>query len=508
MSRLPPPEPGVFSGDPIQFPGWLTPFELLIECRQIKPAERLHYLKRYLSGQAKECVEGFVLLSSDSAYDDAKKLLKERFGNNFSVANAFRQKLHNWPKISGNDAVGLMKLSDFLRQCETAMKANTYLKVLDDCHENHHILKKLPDWLVTRWSRLASDWMDLHENFPPFNEFCRFITKEAKIANNPVTAMQNVKSAGTWIRQEDAKIKRHVGATEVQSEEYSLYDSSSKGGFGQAKKKYYTGVSTQKKKRPCHLCSQDHHLDVCPDFLRKKLADRTKYIKEEKLCFGCLNSNHVSKDCKRKMECNICQKNHPTSLHDDHWKPRKGEEMSEETVTREQATVAKTSTSDRSHLSSTSAIVPVYVSSREDPQTEKLVYAMLDTQSDTSFITEEACNSIRADGPTTDLILSTMSSDRTVVQARKISNLVVRGYNSDKKLDLPTLYTTSEVPGNRNHIPTCETAKQWAHLRPIATQIPSLLNAEFGLLIGYNCSQALLPREIIASPTDPKEPYA
>lgn len=31
MSRLPPPEPGMFLGDPIQFPSWLTSFELLIE---------------------------------------------------------------------------------------------------------------------------------------------------------------------------------------------------------------------------------------------------------------------------------------------------------------------------------------------------------------------------------------------------------------------------------------------------------------------------------------------
>lgn len=45
ISQLPPPEPGIFLGDPIQFPEWLTSFELLTESRQITAAERLHYLK-------------------------------------------------------------------------------------------------------------------------------------------------------------------------------------------------------------------------------------------------------------------------------------------------------------------------------------------------------------------------------------------------------------------------------------------------------------------------------
>lgn len=38
----------------------------------------------------------------------------------------------------------------------------------------------------------------------------------------------------------------------------------------------------------------------------------------------------------------------------------------------------------------TSMIMPVWVSSKNDPGTEKLVYAMLDTKSDATFIDREA----------------------------------------------------------------------------------------------------------------------
>jgi len=50
------------------------------------------------------------------------------------------------------------------------------------------------------------------------------------------------------------------------------------------------------------------------------------------------------------------------------------------------------------------------------------------------------------------------------------------------------------------HIPTSRTANQCPQLQPIAQKLPPLLNADFGLFIGYNCSSALT--------TNLKEPYA
>ena len=45
LSRLPTPEPGVFTGDPLKFPRWKRAFEILIEQRGIPRSERLHYLQ-------------------------------------------------------------------------------------------------------------------------------------------------------------------------------------------------------------------------------------------------------------------------------------------------------------------------------------------------------------------------------------------------------------------------------------------------------------------------------
>ena len=74
LGRLPAPETSIFTGDPLKYPGWRVDFTTLIEQRKIPSAERIHYLKKYLGGTAKEAVENFFLISSDNAYDEAKKL--------------------------------------------------------------------------------------------------------------------------------------------------------------------------------------------------------------------------------------------------------------------------------------------------------------------------------------------------------------------------------------------------------------------------------------------------
>ena len=63
VNRLPLPEPGVFTGDPLLFPAWKSSFEALIESRNIPPKEKIHYLKRYIGGPAKEAIDGYFLMT-------------------------------------------------------------------------------------------------------------------------------------------------------------------------------------------------------------------------------------------------------------------------------------------------------------------------------------------------------------------------------------------------------------------------------------------------------------
>ena len=324
MIRLPAPEPIVFTGDPLKYPGWKTDFTSLTEQRKVPPTERIHYLKKYLGGAAKEAVENYFLLASDNAYQEAKKLLDERFGAAYVVGNALRYKLESWPKIANRDANALQRFSDFVKQCETAMGTIGTLKCFDDDRENRNFLARLPDWLVTRWARIAFQWHKDHNgDFPPFKNFADIIAREAKIACNPIYSLQSLKpgqgqnDTHTPNRRTKPGSKfdgRSFFATDVGEQKSESADC--KITVSQSSTVSPSHGPTQEVSQ-CLLCKGQHNLDDCKNFLCKSLSDRKSYVRENNLCFACLRGGHVSKRCRKRKKCRICLKYHPTSLHSD-----------------------------------------------------------------------------------------------------------------------------------------------------------------------------------------------
>ena len=88
------------------------------------------------------------------------------------------------------------------------------------------------------------------------------------------------------------------------------------------------------------------------------------------------------------------------------------------------------------------------------------------------------------------------------VDSKRISGLMVRGHNSDLKIQLYTAFTREIMPANRSYIHTPEIAQCWPHLERISDQLMPLQDCEVGLLIGYNCPHALAPRDVISSTND------
>ncbi|XP_050413224.1 uncharacterized protein LOC126827753 [Patella vulgata] len=491
FSRLPPPEPGTFSGDPLKYPSWKSAFQTLIDQKDIPVSERMYYLKRYLSGSARECVENYFLLSTEDAYDEAKKLLDDRFGNSFVIANAFRDKLDAWPKIHYRDGIGLRKFSDFLRQCEVAMRTTRSLCVLNDDRENKKLLKKLPDYLVSRWARIVHDWRIERMTFPPFVEFAKFIDKESNIACDPVTSLQQ---PGKELNQPDSLRYNNKSSWSSDKSHFrrppgnvGSFATNSSENYIPSRSKVYENAPRQPV---CFFCKDPHILDRCSVFLKKRIDDRKDFLRNNKLCFSCLNPGHYYKFCRRRKTCDICNMYHPTALHGD---VHERTDTSERTATTSHN--CKLDISDKS--SHCSMILPVWISHMSNPELECLVYALLDTQSDSSFISDTTCDRLGIDGPHIQLSLSTMFAKDMRVDSRKMTGLIIRGHNCDIKIPLSTAYTRNEIPANRSHIPTPEIARRWPHLETIANELMSLNSCEIGLLIGYNCSRALLPREVI-----------
>ena len=169
---------------------------------------------------AKEAVSGLLPLDSEETYIEAKKILASRFGDPSLVSNAYRRKISEWPRILPKDGPGLRRFSAFLQHCHTAMHSIKYLEVLNDPEENQRMLRKLPNHLVSRWSRIVHKWIEdereegqgrealgppevnntnnaREAKYPPFKEFCRFLKTEARVACNPIISLQATKEEGS-----------------------------------------------------------------------------------------------------------------------------------------------------------------------------------------------------------------------------------------------------------------------------------------------------------------------
>lgn len=210
ISRLPVPEPSVFIGDPLKYKDWKMSFETLIDRKNIPVNEKLYYLRKYVGGPARKAIESYFLLGTDTAYLAAWNILEERYGSSFVIAKAFRDKLTSWPRIGPKDSAELQEFSDFLRGCEAAMFQIRNLEVLNDCSENQKMLSKLPDWLTASWNRKVIDIQEQSGSFPTFSNFVDFVTREAKIACNPITSLHALK-ASDFDKTKTSKI-RSVGA--------------------------------------------------------------------------------------------------------------------------------------------------------------------------------------------------------------------------------------------------------------------------------------------------------
>ena len=68
----------------------------------------------------------------------------------------------------------------------------------------------------------------------------------------------------------------------------------------------------------CQLCSGDHNLGRCKEYLNKSVADRQQFVRHHNLCVNCLK-RHEGGFCKSKIRCLVdrCNGFHHSTLHRD-----------------------------------------------------------------------------------------------------------------------------------------------------------------------------------------------
>ena len=309
-THLPVKEPPIFSGDPFEYPAFITAFDSIISANVPSDRDRLFFLDKYTKDKANEVVKGFLAMSSDSAYKEARKLLDHRFGNPVHVAEAYKSSLRKWPQISDGNSSGLQEFSDFLVRCEEAMKTMKSMGDLDSTQTLLQISAKLPSYSGVKWCRHVHEAQTKTKKTITFSDFVKFVKEEAELTNNPIfspDALKKERNKTVTVNQPRFGRKTRPKRKGVEG---ASGTSLATGGLPTESK-----IASEQSHQPCPLCEGQHSLVKCSSSLKKSVDQRSDVIREKGLCYGCFKRGHMSAGCRDRFTCEECGRRHHTLLH-------------------------------------------------------------------------------------------------------------------------------------------------------------------------------------------------
>ena len=543
--KLRPAEPTTFYGDPLGYLDWKVAFEGLIESGSYTPLQRLVLLQQYLGGKAKKAVASLFQIGTEEAFQEAKRKLDKRYGQPHVLSEAYRSKLEQWPLIKEHDGESLEELVDFLESCQTAMRTLPELRCLNDRRENVKVLEKLPLSVGNRWVQRATQIEENTLKFPSLNDFCNFLVREANVATSSLNKAL-AKRASNKRNESTSQNKHTKKATTLLATENTHTLTNDRQDLTKPKHVKY----------PCRHCDMDNHVTgECSKLSKLPHADIEKLFMSHKLCFSCAKPGHRKDQCKYPQNCvkKDCGKQHLSVFHE-YYTKGKGNKPSPQTATNinrgsenknssnsmtnnhrgsENKTSTQTNFSAESQKSKQtdneqpatvrncteaahtpanvmSWTIPVYVSKMGNPEKEVLVYALLDSGSNRTFITKATLDKLNATTHSHEMNISTLTNTESKPSRRvAATGLLVRGHCKQRYLELPLCISQNKIPCNPEEIPDSMSVQDWPHLKHLSSEFISAEEGrkiELGLLIGSNLPQVFISRKEVSRKDH--EPFA
>jgi len=497
--QLPSKDIQVFTGDPLTFKSFIRSFEHTIEHKTDNEKDKLYYLEQYTAGEPQEIVRSCEYMSSSKGFKEAKRLLQRHYGDELIIASAYIDKALKWPQIKSDDGKALSAYALFLIGCRNTMEDGEFMEEMDNPTNMRVILSKLPYKMKERWRSEAYDIKERQGVRARFTHLVNFIDRQAKVAMDPLFG--------------DIIDHRNVVAEKVnRKEKYPVKKGITRSSFAtnicmEERKPQYVSkkqVSPPKMlnafEKPCMFCTKDHALELCSELKEQPHMVRLEFLKSKGLCFGCLTQGHISKSCKKRMECKECSQKHPDILHiKENRKETKDVELPDRKISCAQVSLNH-QLSDKTEYGGDNcvlSIVPVKVKSNKGDRIVE-TYAFLDAGSTATFCTEELQRKLNLKGKPTQILLSTMCQDKPgeqkLVNSFILTDLEVCALEDTKYFELPKVFTHSSIPVQNENIPNQEDIRKWSYLSQVS--IPNI-DSNVDLLIGANNSKAMEPWYII-----------
>ncbi|KAL9952798.1 hypothetical protein ACROYT_G040106 [Oculina patagonica] len=152
---LPKPELNKLNGNPLEFFSFIRSFDNNIEKNSTDEGEKMTFLLQYCTGAARDAIKSCVTMDPALGYQEARKLLKDRFDHPFKIATAHLNQVTRGPPVKPNDQKGLLAFADQLKDCQNVLDSIGYLDEINSADNLRSIIDRLPFHLKTKWLEVA-----------------------------------------------------------------------------------------------------------------------------------------------------------------------------------------------------------------------------------------------------------------------------------------------------------------------------------------------------------------
>lgn len=338
---------------------------LVHENSNLEDIQKFHFLRTSMKipKGTSNVVDNFTFAASN--YQAAWTAVRQRFDDKRKIVRHHLKTLFEMKRIQNASAIELRKLSDTVSSALSSLAQQGFK--LDESNDFGnllivHIVTELLD------AETIKEWRkDIIDDFCSWKDLQNFLISLQRSLDD-----QQIPSK-TPSRHQDLKthkFKSLVTSNVRQSE------------------------STTPK---CWLCSEQHRLYQCSNFLSKSVSERFAFVKEKQLCHNCLSPAHQAKDCTSKFKCHTCKKPHHTLIHFENAHASRQTQLSSTAQPFNPVNFNRQPGSEAQTLSALSSVslvtrkqimlstVSVYVADNQGHL--HLGRALLDSGSDTSFMT-------------------------------------------------------------------------------------------------------------------------
>ncbi|XP_030849736.1 uncharacterized protein LOC115927700 [Strongylocentrotus purpuratus] len=466
-----------YDGNPLKFWEFWIAFENSIDFTSIPDSAKLTRLVYYCEGDARKILQPCSIMPSSEGYMRAKAMLQERFGTPFMIADAWIRKVTGGRKITGRDKRALREFADELQVCSLTLDAMGYIGDLSPQLVLVQIVERLPLYLCGRWLSVVQR-IRREDRLPNIFDLVNFVQGAADEENDPVYGRLLTKDQG------GRGISQNKKSTGLK-----------KGAFST------TATGNDVTPQLCVICKESHSLFGCDKFKRMQLDDRLKLVKENRLCFNCLEKGHMSRYCKLKRVCSVygCNRKHTKFLHQQ--KPEQPQQAQEEAVSPSPEKI-ESHVTGAGNMKVLLPIVPVWVyAAGSNIGVETL--ALLDSGSTSTFCTKKLAARVKASGLSSIVSVSTLERAKSELQTSVVS-LKVAAKSSSRMVNLSKVYTKTDININSDHLLMKEDVDKLQHLTDV--DFPSTTKLQVDLLIGQDYPELICPLEIRRG--EPRDPYA